>query len=77
MSFTIIFGVTGMAGDDCASTVIAELGRLDGVDDVVVDLTSSTVEVTSRRELDRAVVEKAIGATHLAVTTTRTPLAVA
>ena len=77
MSFTIILGVTGLAGDDRAATVIAELGRLDGVVDVVVDLTSSTVEVTSRRELDRAVVEEAVGASHLAVTTTPIPLAVA
>ena len=60
MAFITTFGVTGMAGDHCARIVRTELGRLHGVLDIEVDLTRSMVELTSTRELDRAVIEEAI-----------------
>ena len=57
------YTVTGMTCAHCVNAVSEELGRLDGVSDVQVDLPTGEVTVTSDRELDlddvRAAVDEA------------------
>jgi copper chaperone len=57
------YTVTGMTCSHCVASVTEEIGALDGVTDVVVDLPTGAVTVTSERELDaeqvRAAVEEA------------------
>ena len=57
---TQIFPVTGMTCGHCVRSVKGELGKLDGVTDVAVDLETGTVSVTSGNELDRDAIEAAI-----------------
>ncbi|MFI6587351.1 heavy-metal-associated domain-containing protein [Embleya sp. NPDC050493] len=54
------YTVTGMTCGHCVSSVRAELGRLDGVTDVAVDLASGKVTVTADAALDEAAVAAAI-----------------
>lgn len=58
-----IYTVTGMTCDHCASSVTKEVGALDGVTNVSVDLPTGKVAVTSAKELGvddvRAAVEEA------------------
>lgn len=52
--------VEGMTCDHCVAAVRQELGTLDGVSDVQVDLASGAVEVRSTRALDEAELVAAI-----------------
>jgi copper chaperone len=52
--------VTGMVCQHCVSAVTQEIGALEGVTDVQVDLTTGRVSVTSDRALDGATVRAAI-----------------
>jgi len=47
MSTETTLGVVGMSCEHCVNAVTEELSRLDGVNDVVVDLASGRVAVTS------------------------------
>ena len=60
MDFTTTFAVTGMTCGHCVRSVKGELGKLDGVNAVKVDLKAGTVNVTSRDELSRDAIEAAI-----------------
>lgn len=60
---TQTFTVTGMTCGHCVSAVSEEIGRLPGVRDVTVDLTTGAVTVSSDAELSvedvRAAVDEA------------------
>lgn len=60
MDFTTTFGVIGMTCGHCVRSVKGELGKIDGVNEVAVDLKTGTVDVTSSNELDRDAIEAAI-----------------
>ena len=63
MSTTSTFAVNGMTCSHCVSAVDEELRILPGVKDVTIDLVAggtSTVQVTSHAELDRARVAEAV-----------------
>lgn len=57
------YTVVGMTCDHCVSAVKAEVGQIEGVSSVDVDLASGGVTVTSDRALDpedvRAAIEEA------------------
>lgn len=57
------YTVAGMTCSHCVASVSEEVGALDGVSDVVVDLPSGAVTVTSAEPIDetrvRAAVEEA------------------
>jgi copper ion binding protein len=57
---TTQYAVKGMTCDHCVSAVSAEVGRLDGVTDVQVDLASGLVTVTSTAPLDETAVREAV-----------------
>lgn len=60
---TTVLQVTGMTCGHCVASVSEELGAIDGVSAVDVDLVpggSSAVSVTSAAELDSAAVEAAV-----------------
>lgn len=57
---TSTYQVSGMTCGHCVSAVKGELGKLDGVSDVDVDLATGTVTVRSETELDAATVEAAV-----------------
>jgi copper chaperone len=57
---TKTYTVTGMTCSHCVSSVSTEIGKLDGVSDVQVDLGSGTVTVTSQQPLDDAAVAAAV-----------------
>lgn len=63
MSTTTTIGVDGMTCGHCVSAVQSEVGKLDGVTDVAVDLASGEVTVVSETTPDpdalRAAVEEA------------------
>jgi copper ion binding protein len=54
------FAVVGMTCDHCVRAVTDELGKLDGVSNVEVDLESGTATVQSAAPLDPADVAAAI-----------------
>lgn len=54
------YQVSGMTCDHCVRAVKDELGRLDGVSDVDVELASGRVTVTSASGLDPAAVKAAV-----------------
>jgi copper chaperone len=54
------YTVTGMTCAHCARSVIEEIHGIDGVSDVVVDLDTGAVDVTSDRPLDEARVRAAV-----------------
>lgn len=60
MTNTTTFRVDGMSCDHCVRAVTAEVGGLDGVTSVDVDLASGEVTVTSDAPLDEAVVRAAV-----------------
>lgn len=60
---TATYLVDGMTCDHCVHAVTTELGALEGVERVVVDLKpgeASEVTVTSRAPLDPALVDEAV-----------------
>ena len=54
------FQISGMTCGHCVQAVTEELGALDGVHGVEVDLDSGTATVRSSAELDRAAVQGAV-----------------
>jgi copper chaperone len=60
MSQTATYTVTGMTCDHCVSSVREEIGEIDGVSDIDVDLASGAVTVTSARPLEVATVRAAV-----------------
>jgi len=52
--------VTGMTCAHCVASVSEEVGEINGVRDVRVDLATGDVTVTSERPLERAEVEAAV-----------------
>ncbi len=54
------YQVTGMTCGHCVSAVSAEVGALDGVTDVQVDLASGRVTVTSDNPLEQETVRAAV-----------------
>lgn len=57
---TTSYAVKGMTCQHCVSAVSTEVGRIDGVTGVEVDLASGSVTVTSETALDDATVREAI-----------------
>lgn len=57
---TTIYTVSGMTCGHCVNSVSSEVGKLPGVTDVTVDLTTGAVTVTSEGQLDRAAVAAAV-----------------
>jgi copper chaperone len=57
---TTTYNVTGMTCGHCASAVVREVGTVEGVTDVQVDLPAGAVTVTSTRPLPQAEVTSAI-----------------
>ena len=55
------YTVMGMVCQHCVSAVTEEVGAVEGVTDVQVDLTAGRVRITSDGPLDSAVVRAAIG----------------
>lgn len=55
------YTVTGMVCHHCVSAVTEEVGAIEGVTDVQVDLTAGRVRITSNGPLDSAAVHAAIG----------------
>lgn len=53
--------VTGMVCQHCVSAVTEEVGAIENVSDVQVDLTTGVVRVTSNGPVEGAVVRAAIG----------------
>ena len=62
------YTVTGMTCGHCVSAVTDEVGKLDGVQAVDVDLTSGRVTVESEGPLDDAAVAAAVDEAGYAVT---------
>jgi copper chaperone CopZ len=58
---TTTYTVSGMTCGHCVSAVSSEVGKLAGVTEVQVDLTSGAVSVTSEVPLDDAAVAAAVG----------------
>jgi copper chaperone len=54
------YTVTGMTCAHCVMSVSEEIGALDGVTDVAVDLPTGAVAVTSDRPIDAAQVRAAV-----------------
>ncbi|MFG2041255.1 heavy-metal-associated domain-containing protein [Dactylosporangium sp. NPDC048998] len=54
------YTVSGMTCSHCVSAVSEELGRLDGVTDIKVDLSTGAVAVTSDQPLDPEAVRAAV-----------------
>jgi len=57
---TTRYAVKGMTCDHCVAAVSGEVGRLDGVTGVEVDLATGAVTVTSAAALDPAAVREAV-----------------
>jgi copper ion binding protein len=55
-----VYKVKGMTCGHCVSAVSSEIGKLDGVDEVSVDLASGAVTVTSSAPLEPAAVAAAV-----------------
>lgn len=60
MTTTSTYAVSGMSCQHCVDSVTAELGRLDGVEQVTVDLPTGNVSVTSAAPLDKEAVVAAL-----------------
>jgi copper chaperone CopZ len=60
MSFTETHDVIGMTCDHCARAVRAEVGALEGVTDVDVDVTRGVVRVTAERLVPAAALRDAV-----------------
>ncbi|WP_206793227.1 heavy-metal-associated domain-containing protein [Amycolatopsis sp. MtRt-6] len=57
---TSTYTVTGMTCSHCVSSVSEEVGALEGVTDVAVDLPTGAVTVTSAEPIDEARVRAAV-----------------
>lgn len=57
---TTTYNVTGMTCGHCANAVVREVGAVEGVTDVQVDVPTGAVTVTSTRPLPQAEVTSAI-----------------
>jgi copper chaperone len=57
---TNIYTVAGMTCGHCVASVTEEITEIDGVTDVVVDLPTGAVTVTSAEPLDEAHVRAAV-----------------
>lgn len=57
---TTTYTIKGMTCDHCVNAVSAEIGELEGVRDVRVDLGSGTATVTSDGPLDPQAVREAV-----------------
>lgn len=57
---TNTYTVTGMSCTGCVASVSEEIGELDGVTDVSVELTTGAVTLTSSRPLDESQVRGAV-----------------
>jgi copper chaperone len=55
-----IYTVVGMTCEHCVRSVTEEISEIDGVSDVVVDLPTGAVTVTSARPVDDADVRAAV-----------------
>jgi copper ion binding protein len=60
MTTTSTYNVSGMSCQHCVDAVTAEVGRLDGVEQVQVDLPTGAVTVTSRAPLALDAVRSAL-----------------
>ena len=60
MSTTTTITVDGMTCGHCVSAVQSEVGKLDGVTDVSVDLSSGQVTVVADRTPDTAALQAAV-----------------
>jgi copper chaperone len=60
MSQTATYTVTGMTCDHCVRSVREEIGEIEGVSDIDVDLATGAVTVTSSRPLEDASVRAAV-----------------
>jgi copper chaperone len=58
--FTQTFQVTGMTCDHCVRAVTAEVGQIDGVTVVTVDLPTGQVSVDSAQPIDLTAVAAAV-----------------
>ncbi|MFD4183393.1 heavy-metal-associated domain-containing protein [Rhodococcus sp. NPDC058514] len=54
------YTVTGMTCQHCVASVTEEVGAIPGVTEVLVDLASGAVSVTSETELDPKAVAEAV-----------------
>jgi copper chaperone len=54
------YRVTGMTCEHCVNAVSTEIGKIDGVSAVRVELSTGLVTVTSERPLDGSVVAAAV-----------------
>jgi len=57
---TSTYTVTGMTCSHCVASVSEEVGAIDGVTDVAVDLPTGAVTVTSSQAIDVAQVRAAV-----------------
>ena len=57
---TTVYTVQGMTCGHCVSSVSTEVGAIEGVTDVSVDLASGQVTVTSQNPLDTDTVRAAV-----------------
>lgn len=55
------YSITGMTCGHCVNAVSSEIGKLSGVSDVQVDLSTGAVTVTSAAPLSQAQVGEAVG----------------
>jgi copper ion binding protein len=55
-----VYAVNGMTCGHCVSAVSTQIGKLDGVADVHVDLATGAVTVTSAAPLEQAAVGAAV-----------------
>jgi copper chaperone len=58
--FTRTFQVTGMTCDHCVRAVTAEVGQVDGVTAVTIDLPTGRVSVDGDRPIDTTAVAVAV-----------------
>jgi copper ion binding protein len=57
---TTIYTVTGMTCGHCVASVTEEVGELPGVSDVLVDLATGSLSLTSDQPVSREAVEAAV-----------------
>ena len=67
---TTTYTVTGMTCDHCVAAVREEVGKVDGVSQVDVELASGLVTVESEAPLDPAAVDAAVDEAGYEVATT-------
>ena len=60
MSITQTFTITGMTCGHCVASVTEEVSEISGVQDVAVDLESSSLTFSSEVEIPRAAVIAAV-----------------